>query len=130
MEALATIPAAVEGIVLDLPPPPSVNRTRQVNWAARSKVRAWTNVADGYVLAAKGRQVRPLVLTKIPKFELTVILSEHHTRIDADNGLKALIDYLRRIELIEDDSYKHMRRLIVEWGIAPFGCRVIVRPVE
>jgi Holliday junction resolvase RusA-like endonuclease len=58
------------------------------------------------------------------------VLSEHHTKIDLDNGLKALIDYLRRIELIEDDSHKHMRRLVVEWGIAPMGCRVTVRPCE
>jgi hypothetical protein len=56
-----------------------------------------------------------------------VVLSEHHCKIDLDNGLKALIDYLRRIELIEDDSPKHMRRLVVEFGLAPMGCRVVVR---
>ena len=118
------------GIVLDLPAPPSVNKTRKVDWAARGVVRAWTNVADGFVTAAKARTISPLKLVKIPKFELNILLSEHHTRIDLDNGLKSVIDYLRRIELIEDDSPKHMRRLVIEWGVAPFGCRVIVRPVE
>lgn len=126
MEAIATIAAAV---TLDLPPPPSVNRTRKVDWSARAVVRAWTTVADTYVLAAKGRQIDPLRLTKIARFELQILLSEHHTRIDLDNGLKAVIDYLRRIELIEDDSPKHMRRLTIEWGRAPFGCRVVVRPM-
>jgi Holliday junction resolvase RusA-like endonuclease len=115
-------------VVLDLPPPPSVNRTRRVNWAAKREGDAWRNVANAYVLAAKGRAVAPLKLTKIKRFELIVTLSEHHTKIDLDNGLKALIDYLRKIELIEDDSYKHMRKLTVQWGLAPMGARVTVRP--
>ncbi len=117
-------------IILDLPSPPSVNRTRKIDWAASRDVKAWRNVANAYVLHAKTRTVRPLKLVKVKRFQLTVVLSEHHTNIDLDNGLKALIDYLRRIELIEDDSHKHMRRLVVEWGIAPMGCRVTVRPCE
>lgn len=116
-------------IVLDLPVPPSVNVTRRIDWKAARAVTAWKNVADAYVIAAKGRTQNPLRLMKVPRFELVITLSEHHTKIDLDNGLKALIDYLRRIELIEDDSPKHMRRLVVEWGLAPFGCRVIVRPM-
>jgi Holliday junction resolvase RusA-like endonuclease len=120
--------AVAPDIVLDLPVPPSVNRTRRVDWAAVRTMKAWSNVADAYVLAAKGRTISPLKLIKIPRFELIVALDEHQTRIDLDNGLKALIDYLRRIELIEDDSPKHMRRIVVEWGRAPYGCRVTVRP--
>lgn len=115
-------------IVLDLPAPPSVNRTRKIDWKGKRQLTAWGNVADAYVLAAKGRQNSPLKLVKIPRFELFVTISEHHTKIDLDNGLKALIDYLRRIELIEDDSPKHLRRLVVQWGMAPHGCRVTVRP--
>ena len=120
--------AALADITLDLPAPPSVNRTRKVDWSARRTVEAWKNVAHAYVLAAKTREHAPLKLTKIKRFELTISLSENHTRIDLDNGIKAVIDYCRQIELIEDDSHKHMRRLIVEWGLAPHGCRVIVRP--
>jgi Holliday junction resolvase RusA-like endonuclease len=116
-------------VVLDLPAPPSVNRTRRVDWKGKKQITAFTNVADAYVLAAKGRSNSPLRLVKIPRFELIITLSENHTKIDLDNGLKALIDYLRRIGLIEDDSPKHMRRLVVEWGRAPFGCRVTVKPV-
>ncbi len=129
MPSMTDPPFAVPmDIVLDLPAPPSVNRTRRVDWSARRGVTAWHNVANAYVLAAKGRQVNPLKLTKIARFELLIILSERKTRIDLDNGLKALIDYLRKIELIEDDSPKHLRRLVVEFGIAPMGCRVHVRP--
>jgi Holliday junction resolvase RusA-like endonuclease len=116
-------------IILDLPAPPSVNRTRRVDWASARTVKAWANVADAYVLAAKGRQISPLRLKKIKRFELHIAMSEHHTKIDLDNGLKALIDYLRRINLIEDDSPKHMRGLHVTWGLAPMGCRVTVKEV-
>jgi hypothetical protein len=114
--------------ILDLPVPPSVNRTRKINWAHKRKVEAWKNVCNAYVLTAKRRAISPLKLRKIPRFELTVTLSEAHTGIDLDAGLKALIDYLRKIEVVEDDSKEHMRRLVVEWGHAPFGCRVTVRP--
>lgn len=114
-------------IVIDLPAPPSVNRTRRMDWSSVKVVTAWKNVANAYILAAKCRQISPLKLTKVPKFELHILLSEHHTKIDLDNGLKVLIDFLRKIELIEDDSPKHLRRLVVEWGAAPFGCRVTVK---
>jgi len=117
-------------IILDLPPPPSVNRTRRMDFSSMRIVNAWKNVANAYVLAAKGRADRPLRLTKTPRFELLITMSEQHTKIDLDNGLKALIDYLRKIELIEDDSPEHMRRLTVEWGNAPHGCRVTVRPLQ
>jgi Holliday junction resolvase RusA-like endonuclease len=117
-------------VVLDLPAPPSVNRTRRVDFAAARHVKAWHNVSNAYVLAAKGRAINPLRLTKIQRFELHIVMSEHHSRIDLDNGLKALIDYLRKIELIEDDSPKHMRRIVVEFGTAPMGCRVTVKPCQ
>ncbi len=115
-------------VTLDLPAPPSVNRTRKIDWKGKKQLTAWGNVADAYVLAAKGRQISPLRLVKHKRFELFITISEHHTRIDLDNGLKALIDYLRRIELIEDDGPKYMRKLTVTWGLAPHGCRVTVRP--
>lgn len=120
--------AAAPDIVLDLPAPPSVNKVRRVDWSSVRVVKAWQNVSNAYVLAAKGRTNSPLKLTKVPRFELHIVMSEELSKIDLDNGLKALIDYLRKIELIEDDSPKHMRKLVVEWGRAPFGCRVTVRP--
>lgn len=116
-------------IILDLPVPISVNRSRRVDWEGARKVKGWTRTADAMVLAARSRSCSPLKLEKIAKFELTVTLSEQHTGIDLDNGLKCLIDYLRRIELIEDDRQKCMRRLVVEWGSAPEGCRVTLRPL-
>src|SRR5258705_4138250 len=92
--------AVCSDIILDLPPPPSVNKTRKIDWAASRAVKAWRNVANAYVLAAKGRVVSPLQLAKISRFELLIVMSEHHTKIDLANGLKALINYRRKIELI------------------------------
>jgi Holliday junction resolvase RusA-like endonuclease len=114
-------------MVLDLPPPPSVNRTRRIDWAARRTVKAWENVADAFLLAAKGREREPLKPAKFSRFELLVTMSESMNRIDLDNGLKCLIDYLKHAGLIEDDGPNHMRRIVVEFGRAPFGVRVTVR---
>lgn len=120
--------AVAPDMILDLPAPPSVNRTRRLDFSALRIISAWKNVADAYVLSAKQREISPLKLAKIPRFELHIVMSDR-SRVDLDNGLKALIDYLRKIEVIEDDSPKHMRRLVVEFGNAPQGCRVTVRPL-
>ena len=109
-------------ITLDLPVPPSVNRTRKVDWKAAVVFKSWIQQADTMVIASR------LKLSKLFCFSLHIVISEKHTRIDLDNGIKWLIDYLRRIEVIADDSPKHLRKLTVEWGEAPEGARVTVAP--
>jgi Holliday junction resolvase RusA-like endonuclease len=116
--------------VLDLPAPPSVNRTRKIDWRAGKKFKGWTKAADALVLAARCRSRASSRLRKVTgRFSLEIVLSEAHTGIDADNGLKGLIDYLRRIELITDDSPKYMRELHVRFGHAPEGCRVTITEI-
>ena len=106
----------------DLPVPPSVNQTRKFDyWRAQKAVR-WAAKADALLLATK---YRPL---HISQFELRITFSEDHSRMDLDNGLKCLIDYLRRIEAIVNDAPQNMRRLVVEWGEAPEGVRVQIIP--
>jgi len=114
-------------VVLDLPPPISVNHLRRMDWRSSKDRKGWTKNADAMVLAAKCRAIDPLKLSRISRFEAIITFSEHHTKIDLDNGIKWTVDYLRRIELIEDDGPKFMRRLTVQWGFAPMGCRVTVR---
>lgn len=110
-------------IVLDLPAPPSVNRTRRVDWRGQQTTTQWHAVADKVVMATR----RPGQPHKIDgPFDLHVMLSPT-IKTDPDNGLKSLIDYLRRIEVIQNDSPKFFRKLTVEWGTAPEGCRVTVR---
>lgn len=121
---------SVPDIVLDLPAPPSVNRTRRVDWRGMGRFKGWTRNADALVLASRGRMVNPQRWAPpLMRFEVRIVMSEHHTKIDLDNGVKWLIDYLRRIEVIVDDGPKHMRRLVVEWGLAPEGCRITLRPI-
>jgi len=112
--------------VLDLPVPPSVNRTRRVDWAGRADVKRWMMRADELIYAFK-QPCGPADMLE-GQFEATIILSEAHTKMDADNAIKAVIDYARRLELVKDDSPKFMRKITVEWGHAPHGCRLILRP--
>ena len=114
--------------VLDIPVPPSVNKTRRVNWAARKDVEAWQIHADK-TLMANGQYRKAKKHPIADRFELTVILNEKTCGQDADNPLKGIIDYLRRIKLIRDDSKKYLRKITVEWGTAPTGCRLILKAV-
>src|SRR5882672_2499628 len=81
------------GFVLDLPAPKSVNRLRKVNWGALYGSRAWIAKADALVLAARCRSRDPIRFSAVEQFELIITISETHTRIDLDNGLKHIIDY-------------------------------------
>jgi Holliday junction resolvase RusA-like endonuclease len=116
-------------IVLNLPVPPSVNRARKVNWGknGHAKVTAWHQKADAYVMVQKTLRCR--AGRPVDRFELHITFSEQHTRVDLDNPIKALIDYLRRIEAIVDDGPQHLRKLTVEWGEASEGCRVMIIPL-
>lgn len=118
---------ALTSITIDLPPPISVNHLRKIYWPADKKARDWREMADRFVLEAKSRKA--VRFDRIPKFELHVVLSEDHTKIDLDNGLKLLIDYLHQREIVSNDARENMRRMVVEWGHAPAGCRVTIKPM-
>jgi len=124
---VAEVPFALPAdVVLDIPVPPSVNRTRRVDPAAAREVEAWKKSAD-MLLMASG-QFRAATRAGLPeRFELTIILSEEKCGLDPDNPIKSAIDYLRRLELIKNDDKRYMRRLTVEWGEAPAGCRLVLR---
>lgn len=117
-----------EPVTIDLPPPLSVNVTRRIDWSARKSLARWTDLADRMILAAKRRAENPLKLEPRKRFELVVTINEEMSKMDLDNGLKLIIDYLHRIELIEDDSPRHLRRIAVQWGQAPMGTRVEILP--
>lgn len=123
---LPFLPPAPRLIVLDLPPPISVNKSRKINWASHRRVQKWLRSSDMAIMAGGG--VRRL--GKIPaQFEVRIILDEQQTHCDADNAAKILIDYCRRLELVVDDNKKYMRRVIIEFGEAPTGCRVVLTEI-
>ncbi len=111
-------------IVLDLPAPLSVNRTRRIDWAAKPKIGRWIKAADALVMS-QGRLPKRMH----GRFQVTVTLPEG-SGLDLDNTPKQVIDYLRRLDLIENDSPAHMRRVVIEFGEAPEGCRVTVHQVS
>ena len=112
-------------IVLDLPAPLSVNATRKIAWRFKAKIDAWQRNADAHFTTQKRR----LMAEPVPdRFEVVVTLPED-SAIDLDNTPKLVIDALRRFRLIADDDRKHMRRVVLEFGDAPTGCRVTVNPL-
>lgn len=112
-------------IVVCVPVPPSVNKTRKVDWRTRSVSDAWTKQADMMMFRA-GRLPKPIT----GSFEIKITLDEATCRADLDNLPKIAIDYLRRLKLITNDSPKYMRRLVMEWGSVPEGCRMTITPSE
>lgn len=121
------LPPLVE-VSIDLPFPPSVNRTRRLNGSGARLLGAWHHQSDILLLEARRRTGKRLPFGQIVgPFEATIVLSEAHGRADLDNGVKAILDYAKRIELIRDDGQKYLRRLVVEWGDAVEGCRLTLR---
>lgn len=121
--------AVAPDVVIDLPPPVSVNKLRRVDWANQGAVRKWRAEANGLLLVAKRRPADPLRFHTVDRFELAIVLDENRVKTDADNCAKILIDYLCTIGVIIDDAPKHMRKVTIEWGYAPEGCRVTVKPL-
>ena len=112
--------------VLYLPPPPSVNKMRRVDRAFHKQLQRWIEQADKHILEAGGMHK----FKRMPgPFEATLIIDEHLNNLDLDNSAKAVIDYARRVGLIIDDCKKYMRKVTIEWGHAPHGCRLILRAV-
>ncbi len=112
--------------ILDIPVPLSVNRTRKVNYAAMSAVKNWKASADAMVMASGQYKTARRFRRPEKPCEIKIILCEKRCKLDPDNPIKNAIDYLRALELIENDTGKHVRKITVEWGAAPQGCRIII----
>jgi hypothetical protein len=115
--------ASAEEIVLDLPRPLSVNRTRRVDYRSMPAQREWKRQADALFLMQK----RHLMPINAP-FEVMLLISEG--RMDLDNGVKQLLDAARGYGLVPDDSPKYLRRLVIEFGEAPEGARLVIVPAR
>lgn len=112
--------------VLDIPVPPSVNKIRKLNKAALKEHEAWIVHTDKTLMGSG--QYRAAKRTRKPEApcEIKIILCKNQCKLDPDNPVKAAIDYLRRIELIKNDTGAFVRRIVVEWGEAPKGCRIVI----
>lgn len=110
-----------EWFVLDIPRPPSVNRFLNKLGNRSPCVVKWRAQADGWLRAA-GRYPRIVgpyeMMVTFPLFRFGVF--------DAENCIKALSDWLQSREVVKND--RHAARMELNWGVAPQGCRVQIRP--
>jgi Holliday junction resolvase RusA-like endonuclease len=115
-------------IIIDLPTPPSVNRIWRHNRAGPKRVSIspeydkWKRQADAMALSMA--QFRGLK-TIVGPFEAKIVLKR--IRGDLDNRAKGVLDWLQSRAVVADDKY--CERLTLEWGDAPAGCRVTVKPI-
>jgi Holliday junction resolvase RusA-like endonuclease len=113
--------------VIDLPMPPSTNRIWRRGKArifTSSEYTDWKARADMTAIANRNRGQFKTILGK---FTAEILLNETMGRGDADNRIKALLDWAQSRELILND--RHCRRITVEWTShgCPEGCRLTLR---
>jgi crossover junction endodeoxyribonuclease RusA len=123
-------------LVVDLPYPPSVNRLWRSTAAEKNRVYLspsyvkWKGAADALLFADRNWHRKGKITGA---FHIDISLcptSQGHPRGDLDNRIKAVLDYLQRVEIIAND--KNCQRLLAEWvdlSRAPHGCRVALRPL-
>lgn len=135
-EAVLSVPIAdpmIGGIVVDLPYPPSVNKLWR-STAAISKQRVylapsyalWKTAADALLMSERGWTKKRL--SGLFEIKIDLCNPAKHPRGDLDNRIKAVLDYLQRVEVIRND--KDCQRLVAQWVPqegAPHGCRVTLR---
>jgi len=125
-------PTVPRDIVLTISAPPSVNRTRKVDWRGNKKLKAWHAMADLEIMAAGGRSWVKLGMIRVPVMDCFALHIEVPEQgCDLDN-LKAIADYLKRIELVTDDARRNMRELhVVVVKDVPAGMvRVRLQPIS
>jgi Holliday junction resolvase RusA-like endonuclease len=109
-------------LVLELPAPPSVNRTMGTKLGSlHPLVKAWRRTADAHLLVTK--QSKHLRLIEGTVF--ITIIWDISNLADIDNRIKHLLDYLQLLGIVTNDN--KIRSMYVAEGRAPAGCRVTVR---
>lgn len=110
-------------IVLDLPPPISVNRIWRKSKCGVIKSMAylrWIKRADAMLIElGQLKGVRP-----IPG-KFTALILVKRSNLDLDNNSKSVLDFLQSRNFIVNDRL--CEELTLRWGDAPTGCRVTVK---
>lgn len=109
---------------ITVPQPPSVNRFKARRGNRSPIVKNWTKQADMAFVLWRANNRRLPGTKIIGKFEIIIIFERDKS--DNHNRIKALMDWLQRVELIENDRLSE--RMIVLWGDPNSGCRVRLRP--
>jgi hypothetical protein len=120
--AISSRPAELPWLEFELPAPPSVNRFMGKLGNKTPKVRLWIIQADMSFMLLKSKRGGP-----VPELKCTYEAEFWFARNrgDLDNKIKPLMDYLQRIQVIEND--RMCERLLVQWSDDVPKCRVMVR---
>lgn len=115
----------MDWFTLVIPKPPSVNRFTTRLGNKSSKVKAWIRQADNYLVVA-GKWPR---ISGAYELRVQFPVSEFGG-YDPDNRLKALCDWLQRVEIIQNDCMA--AEINVRWGreVHEGFCQVSVRACE
>lgn len=109
-------------ITFTIPMPPSVNSlTRNKPGKGRVKTdryKTWINAAGWSINQQRPRKIKGRV-------EIELCFPEKNGS-DCDNRCKAALDLLVLHRIIEGDSNKYVRRIVLEWGDGK-DCRVTIR---
>lgn len=109
-----------------LPFPPSVNaayaNVAGVGRVKSARYRSWERVAKTDLLRQKPKRIKGPVRVAVFLEDSTA------TRGDADNRIKAVLDFVCAQRLIEDDSKKIVRAVSAIWSPETKGCRVSISP--
>jgi hypothetical protein len=116
-------------ITLDLPIPPSVNRTRRIDWAGHREQWEFRTRADLF-LSAHDRDAPRKTRCITGPYELTIAIPETLSGLDLDNHCKTLIDYLVSREFVAGDDKRFLRRLVVEWAFETVACRITIKDLS
>lgn len=111
--------------VIELPVPPTVNSVRRRHGMGSRRRDAWFAQADVAIMAGGGLRK----FAKMPAACEVLITVDEKARIDLDGVTKYLIDWARRVGLIVDDDKRYVRRVTLEWGDVPKGCRLLLRSI-
>jgi Holliday junction resolvase RusA-like endonuclease len=126
--------ASGQDYAFDLPYPPSVNRIWRSSAKSAGKnvyiapsYKKWKDAAGALLMTKRGWMMRRVV----GPFSVDIALCppKGHPRGDLDNRIKAVLDFLQSATIVSND--KHCQLLCAYWapvGMAPEGCRVVVKP--
>lgn len=110
----------------DLPLPISTNalffNLPRGGRAKTDKYKKWIADARWSLLSQRARPVTGQV-------NLQILVSEK-SKIDIDNALKSAIDVLVAHGVLENDSPKFVRGILLEWSSEVEGVRVIITPAR
>lgn len=112
-------------VVLDLPRPFSSNKSRKIDWRELENHNKWRRLADGLITYHKQNRQNAI----IGAYEAHITVSED-SRSDLDNCIKVLLDYAVRLKMVHDDGPDYLRKITVEFGVVPEGCRLVLTPFE